>query len=69
MQSIWNGIIVLVITLPVIYFIGFAMNDILKDIKRNKESVKTRKKVEHQSTKTKVKASRKSSRRYLKEVK
>lgn len=69
MQSIWNGTIVLVIMLPVTYFIGFAMNDILKDIKRNKETVKKRKKIDYQSSKTKGKTSRQSSRSYLRAVK
>ncbi len=37
MQRIWYVVIILAVMLPILYFIGFAMNDLLKDIRKKKD--------------------------------
>jgi len=69
MQSAWHVVIIFAIMLPVFYFMGFAMNDILKDIKKKKELIKSRKTNEVTSKDINRKKYHKSSQRHLRTIK
>ncbi len=49
MQRIWYVVIILAVMLPILYFIGFAMNDLLKDIRKKDRNRQNNKVIRMQS--------------------
>lgn len=69
MQRIWYGVIIFAVMMPILYFIGFAMNDLLKDIRSKKEQHRKRSQNERQETRYSKQSSVRQDRPYLKAVK
>ena len=65
MQFVWESIVIIGVALSVFCVIGFAMNDILSDIRERKKTRKARENSNNEILKHKTRKTQRNKERYL----